>query len=311
MISGDAPLGTDDALLRSSTRLASVDGSFKQDDDDPLDAATAAATAAHIASVLKRGESAEERASRQKARRLKKPPGMRRSRGINDKMKAELFEAFQMMDVDSSGSIDVEELLHAMGLIGLKSKKSELLELINTVDVNRSGTMEFGEFLELMAMHLLTSEARLQTVRPLFPPSAHLRLYAGDLGVAWGRLSCPAPHEEGGAVWAAPSALGGSPHLDGADGAPTVCAPGPKSRARRPKSSRCRWPSGAPSPSTRFRSSRARTTCTRWSTTSYARTPRRGRSRRHHRRRRRPRSAVVVGPRCGSLPRRRQARRPR
>ena len=73
---------------------------------------------------------------------------------------------------------------------------------------------------------------RLQTVRaPLCPPSAPLRRHAGDLGVAWGRLSCPAPHEEGEPVWAAPSALGGSPHLDGADGAPTVCAPGPASAA--------------------------------------------------------------------------------
>ena len=43
-----------------------------------------------------------------------------------------------------------------------------------------------------------TSEGgRLQTVRPLFPPSPHLRRYAGALGVAWGCLSCPAPHEEG------------------------------------------------------------------------------------------------------------------
>ena len=58
---------------------------------------------------------------------------------------------------------------------------------------------------------------------PLFPPPGHLRLYSGDMGVAWGCLSCPAPHEEGVSVWAAPSALGGAPHLDGADGAaPTV-----------------------------------------------------------------------------------------
>ena len=51
-------------------------------------------------------------------------------------------------------------------------------------------------------------------------------LYAAALGVASGRLYRPALHEEGEPVRAAPSALGGSPHSDGADGAPTVCAPG-------------------------------------------------------------------------------------
>ena len=60
--------------------------------------------------------------------------------------------------MDGSGAIDVDELLHAMSLIGLKAPRAELLELINTVDVNRSGEMEFPEFLELMSMHILVAD---------------------------------------------------------------------------------------------------------------------------------------------------------
>ena len=65
-----------------------------------------------------------------------------------------------MMDVDGSGSIDADELLAAMDLIGLKSSKAELLELINSVDVNRSGSMELAEFLELMTKHILVAEVK-------------------------------------------------------------------------------------------------------------------------------------------------------
>ena len=66
--------------------------------------------------------------------------------------------------MDGSGAIDVDELLHAMSLIGLKAPRAELLELINTVDVNRSGEMEFPEFLELMSMHILVADGACRTM---------------------------------------------------------------------------------------------------------------------------------------------------
>ena len=79
---------------------------------------------------------------------------------LNDKMRDELTQCFEMMDVDGSGSIDADELLAAMALIGLKAPREELLELINSVDTNRTGSLELAEFLELMTKHILVAEVK-------------------------------------------------------------------------------------------------------------------------------------------------------
>ena len=67
--------------------------------------------------------------------------------------------------MDGSGAIDVDELLHAMSLIGLKAPRAELLELINTVDVNRSGEMEFPEFLEMMTAKMSEKDSREEILK--------------------------------------------------------------------------------------------------------------------------------------------------
>ena len=157
--------------LRMATKLSSPSLSEPavKEEPDPYDAATSQ----YIQRVLDRSADSEQASLRdgqeptptpapilsQKERR-RAAQGTTRLRVISDKVRAELSECFQMMDVDSSGSIDADELLAAMALIGLKSSKAELLELINSVDVNRSGSMELPEFLELMAKHVQVAEAK-------------------------------------------------------------------------------------------------------------------------------------------------------
>ena len=130
---------------------------------DPFDVATSQ----YIQRVLDRGADGSDDpekpptpvlSEKERRRRSQRPGGKRRM--LNDKMRDELTQCFQMMDVDGSGSIDADELLAAMALIGLKAPKAELLELINSVDANRTGSMELSEFLELMTKHILVAEVK-------------------------------------------------------------------------------------------------------------------------------------------------------
>ena len=126
------------------------------------------ATAQYIQRVLDRGADGSDDPEKPPApvlsaaerRRLRQRPGRGKRRVLNDKMRDELTQCFEMMDVDGSGSIDADELLAAMALIGLKAPREELLELINSVDTNRTGSLELAEFLELMTKHILVAEVK-------------------------------------------------------------------------------------------------------------------------------------------------------
>jgi hypothetical protein len=125
------------------------------------------ATAQYIQRVLDRGADGSDDPEKPPApvsaaerRRLRQRPGGGRRRVLNDKMRDELAQCFAQLDVDGSGSIDADELLAAMALIGLKAPRAELLELINSVDTNRTGSLELAEFLELMTKHILVAEVK-------------------------------------------------------------------------------------------------------------------------------------------------------
>ena len=89
------------------------------------------ATSQYIQRVLDRGADGSDDPekpptpvlSSKERRRLRQRPGGKQ-RVLNDKMRDELTQCFKMMDVDGSGSIDAEELLAAMALIGLKAPKA-------------------------------------------------------------------------------------------------------------------------------------------------------------------------------------------
>ena len=46
-------------------------------------------------------------------------PKLKRLQGITPELQLELRECFKMMDTDSSGSIDIQELREAMGMLGI------------------------------------------------------------------------------------------------------------------------------------------------------------------------------------------------
>lgn len=59
-------------------------------------------------------------------------------------------EMFDLFDADGGGSIDVEELTHALINLGIADTKDEIDRLVAQIDVDGSGEIEYGEFLEVM-----------------------------------------------------------------------------------------------------------------------------------------------------------------
>jgi len=62
----------------------------------------------------------------------------------------EIKEAFDLFDVDHSGSIDYRELKAAMKALGVAVDKSELRKMITDVDADGSGSVELPEFITMM-----------------------------------------------------------------------------------------------------------------------------------------------------------------
>ena len=71
-----------------------------------------------------------------------------------------MTQAFNIFDVDSSGSIDYRELKAAMKALGVVVKKEELKKMITDVDADGSGSVEFPEFLTMMTAKMSGADTK-------------------------------------------------------------------------------------------------------------------------------------------------------
>merc|ERR550514_1046122 len=58
-----------------------------------------------------------------------------------------LKDIFRQIDTDGSGSIDVDELMDAMLLFGVKATKNSAKKVLAAIDTDGNGTVELDEFL--------------------------------------------------------------------------------------------------------------------------------------------------------------------
>eukprot|EP00039_Didymoeca_costata_P008523 m.113107 g.113107 ORF g.113107 m.113107 type:complete len:153 (+) comp14118_c0_seq4:93-551(+) len=62
----------------------------------------------------------------------------------------ELREAFKHFDEDRNGTIDAEEITHAMRVIGQKLSKKQAKEFVEAADTNGDGVIDYQEFISLL-----------------------------------------------------------------------------------------------------------------------------------------------------------------
>merc|ERR1711981_1380355 len=67
---------------------------------------------------------------------------------------AEITEAFQLFDIDGSGTIDAKELGTAMRALGMEASKDEVRKMIEDIDKDGSGTIDLDEFCAMMTARM-------------------------------------------------------------------------------------------------------------------------------------------------------------
>ena len=82
----------------------------------------------------------------------------------------EIKEAFDIFDVDQSGSISVSELTNAMRSLGFDTKNPAIFQMICDMDEDGSGEIEFDEFLDMMTARISDTNTKedLERVFKLF-----------------------------------------------------------------------------------------------------------------------------------------------
>jgi len=69
---------------------------------------------------------------------------------LTEDQKQELREAFELFDVDKTGSIDLHELKVLMRALGFDVKKPDVIKMVHEVDPSNNGAVDYEQFLEIM-----------------------------------------------------------------------------------------------------------------------------------------------------------------
>merc|ERR1712196_721169 len=84
-------------------------------------------------------------------------------RASNDRVKA----AFNAIDKDRSGALDVNEFHQALGNLGVQLSLNEAAQLFEAMDTNRDGGVTAAEFTRVVHMAIAQQQAALQILKAL------------------------------------------------------------------------------------------------------------------------------------------------
>lgn len=96
-----------------------------------------------------------------------KKRGAKGAKALTEEQVDECREAFEMFDMDRSGSIDLRELKAAIRALGMNVSADELKKMVGDVDKDGNGTIEFPEFLSMMTAKM-SSEATEEEIAKCF-----------------------------------------------------------------------------------------------------------------------------------------------
>ena len=81
-----------------------------------------------------------------------------RLEALDPQLKAELTEVFKLFDREGDGQIDAKELGNVLWSLGLQPSKEEVEQFQLDMDVNKSGTVDLEEFLLAMTKRIEEEE---------------------------------------------------------------------------------------------------------------------------------------------------------
>ncbi|KAF3326506.1 putative calcium-binding protein CML8 [Carex littledalei] len=95
---------------------------------------------------------------------IKGPRRDKRSR-LTEQKRKEIREAFDLFDIDGSGTIDAKELSVAMRALGFEMTADQLNQMMAEVDKDRSGGIDFDEFLYMMTEKIGERDTKEQLMK--------------------------------------------------------------------------------------------------------------------------------------------------
>ncbi|KAK2094581.1 Centrin-1 [Saguinus oedipus] len=84
---------------------------------------------------------------------------------LTEDQKQEVREAFDLFDVDGSGTIDVKELKVAMRALGFEPRKEEMKKMISEVDKEGTGKISFNDFLAVMTQKMSEKDTKEEILK--------------------------------------------------------------------------------------------------------------------------------------------------
>merc|ERR1712070_1059193 len=90
---------------------------------------------------------------------------LRKDSGPSEQQLAEIREAFELFDIDGSGTIDAKELGTAMRALGMDAKKEEIRKMIEDIDKDGSGTIDLDEFQTMMTARIGDAQSREERMK--------------------------------------------------------------------------------------------------------------------------------------------------
>ena len=80
---------------------------------------------------------------------------------LSEKQQQNIKEAFDLFDVDGSGTIEIKELKVALRALGFEPIKDEIKQLVSDLSTEKkenSNTIDFNEFLQIMTAKMVLNE---------------------------------------------------------------------------------------------------------------------------------------------------------
>merc|ERR1711964_278499 len=84
---------------------------------------------------------------------------------MGEEQKQEIKEAFDLFDIDGSGTIDAKELKVAMRALGFEPKKEEVKRMLAEIDKDGTGQIDFMEFSDLMTVKMAERDPREEILK--------------------------------------------------------------------------------------------------------------------------------------------------
>ncbi|XP_068813541.1 uncharacterized protein [Struthio camelus] len=84
---------------------------------------------------------------------------------LGEGQKQQLREAFDLLDPDGSGQIDVKDLKIPLTALGCELRKEEMKKIISKVDEDGSGKINFESFLQVMTQKMAEPYSKEEILR--------------------------------------------------------------------------------------------------------------------------------------------------